>query len=271
MSGDKLALASAGLLALASMAGKSHPKQGSRAGGYNGNVAFDPQRTIIYFDLIMEEDLAAEYLADTLSFAPRHTHDKPHPLRDAILSQASQMPPGAFIAMDEPVPQLLTRIAKAHPGLLWEPQSSSGAIGQTLHVTWEDFRILQALHLLEGHKPPRERSGQAALRAENRAVQEISKALNMRVYNEGHHERGFLICKLLPDSLDEVLRIWRWVDEHNIGSSEDDPTVDVMPFFSAGDWIIFPEGINKGGLRMHDWKERLQRTIAGTVRLLSDR
>jgi hypothetical protein len=261
MSGDKLALASAGLLALASMAGKPRPKQGSRAGSYSGRVAFDPQRTIIYFDLIMEDDLAADYLAEDLGFAPGHAHDKPHPLRDAILSQASQMPPGAFVAMDEPAPQLLERIAKAHPQ--W-------AIGQTLPVTWEDWRILQAMHLLENDKPPRKRSGQAALSAENRAVQAISKALNMRVYNEGHHELGFLVCKLFPESLNDTMRIWRWAEENNV-SSEDNPTVDVMPFFSAAGWIIFPEGVNKGGLGMHEWEERLTRTIAGTVRLLPDR
>jgi hypothetical protein len=96
---------------------------------------------------------------------------------------------------------------------------------------------------------------QVILRWEDSAMREIAEGIGHRVSNEGHDSYGILVCKVFPDTLRDVEKMVDWVMA-NTGGGDDIVYLD--NHFSAGQWTLFPQGVNGPRVMFADFDEWLE-------------
>ena len=86
------------------------------------------------------------------------------------------------------------------------------------------------------------------LNLEAKAVKNIERMLGVKVQSEGHDRFDALVCKIFPDSVDEVADILKVVERETVGG---DDIIDVdVEYFQAQGFTLFPQGVNGKSYQM---------------------
>jgi hypothetical protein len=76
-----------------------------------------------------------------------------------------------------------------------------------------------------------------------------------RFVDDGHDQYGDLIVRFGIDNLKEYERIRNILSKESTGSVEQ-YDVDVAPYFTATEWVLWPNGLNGKMLNMTEWAVR---------------
>lgn len=105
------------------------------------------------------------------------------------------------------------------------------------HLNFEEYNYR------EDHPEPCLGDADFAFACERESIQALRDAFGLPIHNEGYGADGDLICKVFPNTLEDLTRIDAALSRRHIGGNDEiDAGADYMV---ARDFRFYPEGVNR--------------------------